>query len=250
MALDEYTGQLPLETVGQKLRLAREAAGQSRADIARITKISERLLVVLEEGNYAALPARTYATGFARSYARAVGLDAEAIVRQVRLELDGAPPRVERPVAVTYEYGDPARVPSRRIVWFALGGLALLLVVLAAWHFLSPAAGELPSVLPAETPAPAAKPSIAPKPAPAPSGPVVFTAEAEGVWVRFADASGKVLFEKTMTQGESYTLPADAVGPVLRTGRPDALAITIGGQPVPRLADKQTMSRTLDIIKS
>ncbi|MGB3166272.1 MAG: DUF4115 domain-containing protein, partial [Alteraurantiacibacter sp.] len=69
------------------------------------------------------------------------------------------------------------------------------------------------------------------------SAPVVFTAEGEA-WVRFYDAQGRVLTEQTLTEGDSYTVPADANGPQLITGRPDLLAITIGGRDVPKLSEE------------
>jgi len=239
MSLEENMAQLPLDSAGVRLRRARETAGQSRADIARTTKISERMLAALEEGDYAALPGRTYATGFARTYARAVGLDAEALVAQVRGELDGVSLRPEASTAPAFEPGDPARVPSRRVVWIALGLLVLAVLAIGLWRMEGSAA--LPSILPAETaPPPAAAPRPTATPIPAPTGPVVLTAEAPDIWVRFSDGE-RVLLEKTMSQGEAYTVPADAADPRLRTARPDALAITIGGQPVPRLADRQTV---------
>jgi hypothetical protein len=56
------------------------------------------------------------------------------------------------------------------------------------------------------------------------------------VWVKFYDASGKQLMQKRMAKGESYTVPADAADPRLRTARPNALRITVGGRPVPPLS--------------
>jgi len=38
-----------------------------------------------------------------------------------------------------------------------------------------------------------------------------------------------------MALNESFTVPADAQGVTIRTGRPDALRITVGGREVPRL---------------
>jgi len=58
--------------------------------------------------------------------------------------------------------------------------------------------------------------------------------------VRFYTPQG-TLTERLMLKGETYTVPADAVQPMLRTGRPDALAITIGGRPVPKLSEEQTV---------
>ncbi|MDE2405979.1 MAG: DUF4115 domain-containing protein [Sphingomonadales bacterium] len=239
MGVEQHMAELPLEGAGARLRIAREAAGRSRADIAAATKISERLLAALEDGNYAALPARAYATGFARSYARAVGLDAEAIVRQVRAELDGAPVFPEQAIA-SFEPGDPARVPSRRLAWGAAVLVLLVLAGLAAWRLMSQPAEGLPSILPSETPAPAARPAAPAPVLPAASGPVVITADAANVWLRVSDGE-RVLLQKNMAQGESFAIPADAVDPRLRTSRPDALAITIGGQPVARIADRQML---------
>jgi hypothetical protein len=45
--------------------------------------------------------------------------------------------------------------------------------------------------------------------------------------------------EALMAPGDSYTVPADADRPMLRTGRPDALRVTIGGREVPRLSEDQ-----------
>ena len=44
---------------------------------------------------------------------------------------------------------------------------------------------------------------------------------------------------KRAKKGEHYTVPPDAEGPRLWTGRPDALAITVGGKEVPKLAQEK-----------
>ena len=67
---------------------------------------------------------------------------------------------------------------------------------------------------------------------------VVFTALEDGSWIGFYDASGKMLMGRQMMKGESYTVPADAEGPVVETGRPYAFDITIGGKPVPKLSEE------------
>ena len=67
---------------------------------------------------------------------------------------------------------------------------------------------------------------------------VVLTASAPAVWVKVTDAAGNQLFQKEMAQGESFTVPADAQNPQLRTARADVLQITVGGRELPRLSDK------------
>ncbi|MXO75829.1 DUF4115 domain-containing protein [Altererythrobacter aerius] len=238
-------GQLPLHGVGDRLRMAREAAGMTLPQLAAETRIPQRHLAMLEAGNFTALPARTYATGFARTYAKAVGLDQRAIVEDVRAELAASEPG-DRNRAASFEPGDPARIPSRGLAFLSFAALILLLVGGYAFYnrVLAPGSGP-PSLLEEErlAMAGATPPSGAPARQGAtvtePTGPVVFTALDEEVWVRFSDGNGQTVLEKTLLKGETYTVPADARGTTLRTGRPDALAITVGGRTVPKLAESQ-----------
>lgn len=254
---EEFDGeeQLSFGGVGQKLRDARERLGMDLAQVAAATRIPQRHLVHIEKGEFAALPARTYAVGFSRSYARLVGLDEKRIADEVREELsasiNGADGRMHK-----MEPGDPARVPDRGLAWAA----ALAAILLAAGGFaffrsyLAPGSGP-PSLLDQERAAqaqaelnkpaaPAPGPAVA---APSSTGQVVFTALEEGVWAKFYDGEGRQLFQKQMTKGESFAIPADANGPQVWTGRPDALRITIGGVEVPRLADEERVMRDVKV---
>jgi cytoskeletal protein RodZ len=236
--------------VGEQLRAAREAKGLSLEQVAAETRIPLRHLVAMEAGEFAKLPGRTYAVGFARTYAKAVGLDPDAIAMGVRGELDAQTEDGYRPAS--FEPGDPARVPSRALGWFA--AFAVLLLLAGGFFFfrtMFAPAGELPSLVEQQRQAqqPAAKPQQAAAPATAANatGPVVFTALAPGIWVKFYDASGKQLMQKQMAQGESYTVPTDAQGPMLWTGRPDALAIAVGGKPLPKLAEQEQVMKDVPV---
>ena len=242
---DEFEQQpgLPLG-VGEQLRAAREARGLSLAEVAAETRIPQRHLQTIEAGDFAALPARTYAIGFARTYAKAVGLNDSDVADLVRSELDAQEPRL-RSRGAGFEPGDPARVPSSGLVWLVL--IALILLIAGGYFFfrtLFAPGAELPSLVEQERAAQAEQ-AAAQRPAtqgPAPAatgGAVVFTA-LDQAWVRFYTPQG-TLTERLMLKGETYTVPADAVQPMLRTGRPDALAITIGGRPVPKLSEEQTV---------
>ncbi len=146
----------------------------SLVQISALTKIPVRMLDLIEAGNFAALPARTYATGFTRAYARAVGLDENEYVAAVRQEL-GLVDTPEIRHAPSFEPGDPARVPTARFAWLA--AIAALLVVAAGLSFwrtyYAPAVNLPPIVPPAAAPlAPAAAgqppvPRAAPAAAPA-----------------------------------------------------------------------------------
>lgn len=242
------------DNVGSRLRAAREASGLSIGQVAAQTRISQRALAALEDCDFAALPGRTYAIGFARTYAKAVGLDGETVAADVRGELDRNAPNAA-PRQATFEPGDPARVPSSRLVWIVAAVLLLALVggFFAFRNLFAPAV-ELPSLIAAsDAPrtvgtAPAAKAGAKTgADAPAQDGPVVFTALEEGIWVKFYDGNGQQLMQKLMAKGESYTVPATAQGPQLWTGRPEALAITIGGKPVAKLSDVQRTLRDVPV---
>src|SRR3546814_15493342 len=77
--------QLPLESAGQILRRAREEKGLSLKDIADKTRISLHHLEAIEAGAFSRLPGRPYALGFSRTYARALELDANALMGTVRV---------------------------------------------------------------------------------------------------------------------------------------------------------------------
>lgn len=234
---------------GAMLAEARAAAKLELAEVAARTRIPQRHLAAIEAGDYAKLPSRTYAVGFSRTYARLLGLDERAVAEQVRLDLEagnpqGLPLRPDR-----LEPGDPARVPSRRLAWFS--ALAVIVLTIGAFTFyrtyFSPGLGPAPLTAPtaAKIATPAARGLAAT--APAPSGPVIFTSLADGTWVRFYDAAGKRLFEGQMAKGQSFTVPADAQGPQLWTGRPNALAITIGGRPAPMLGNSEVIMKDVPV---
>ena len=98
------------KTAGDKLREAREAQGLTLQDIASRTRVPIRHLEAIETNRLEAMASPTYAIGFAKTYARAVGLDEKAIAAEMR-ESPQMPlsPRVG---FEEYEPTDPRRVPS------------------------------------------------------------------------------------------------------------------------------------------
>lgn len=190
----------PAGTPGAILAAERERQGLARGDIAQRLHMSVSQVEALEAGDYARLPRGTFLRGFTRNYARALGLDAEAIVGLLAEDA----PREKSPVIV---------VPSQNIRFDPLGqrlsspyikaaGIAAAAIVLGFaamywWLFIrpqgvpasqvvkapavaeapraaavEPAAGE-PKPAPAEqapaqaAPAPAAPPPATPAPQPA-----------------------------------------------------------------------------------
>lgn len=241
-------------TASASLRAARQALGLSVADVAARTRITLRHIESLEAGDYGAMQGRPYVIGFAKAYARAVGLDDIAIAEAVRTELEGSGQRPEPRVLNQFEVGDPAKTPSRLVGWLSLLVIAAILAMGGVfWRSYYAPAVSLPSLVQdqEQTAAELTRRQAASPPAvkapPATNGPVVFTALEEAIWVKFYDGQGRQLMQKQLAKGESYTVPGDAVGPKVWTGRPDALAITIGGQAVPRLAEAEKVMKDVPI---
>ncbi|WP_086619979.1 helix-turn-helix domain-containing protein [Erythrobacter tepidarius] len=221
---------------GARLRAAREARRIELAQIALETRIPLRHLEAIEAGDFASLPSRTYAIGFSRSFAKAVGLHEGAIIEAVRAELaDGQ--RRHATANSAMEPGDPAKLPSAGLAWFGAFAALVLAVGLIAFFSTRFGAGTGPAPLTAP-PAPAPLATATPQAAtPASAEPVVLTALAD-VWLRVYEEGGAPLIEKQLVKDESFTIPASAANPRLNTGRPDLLAITVGGKPVPALSDR------------
>lgn len=226
--MDE-TESAEVVTAGQRLREAREAKGMSLEEIAAQTRIPTRHLASLEVGDWDKLPAATYSIGFAKNYATAVGLDRNEIGDQLRTEMGGSRPVFATPEV--YEAADPARTMPKGLVFGTLGLLALVVVALMWVNNRSLESEPLaePTNLQATEEAPA---PVAAQPAPAAAaGPVVLTAT-DAVWLQVKDGS-TVLKQGQMERGQSFEIPATATAPVLTTGKPEALSISVGGQQAP-----------------
>ena len=229
--------------VGERLRAAREEKGLSLDDVARQTRIPIRHLEHIERGEWDALPAITYSVGFARSYANAVGLDGPAVGAELREQLGGVRRDSAGPAAY-YEPADPARVPPRSIIIVALILAVLLVGGYLFWRHQAVgnaptdaqiADGQTPADQPQGSPAqqpkaPAAAP--APQAQPAATGPVVLSAT-QDTWMRITDGSNpKALYQGTLKAGQQYQVPATAQAPTVRTGRADAVTVSVGGRAI------------------
>lgn len=223
----------PVETVGERLRAAREAQGLTLDAIAAQTRIPTRHLASLETSDWASLPAPTYSVGFAKNYAAVVGLDRAEIADQLRSEMGGT--RAAYTQAEVFQPADPKRSMPK---WLIIGAVVALLVVLAVLSLLrnralAPTAAPEPQaeVGPAATPA-AATPSTTTVPPPAATGAVSIAALDAPVWIRVRD-QGRTIKETTLQPGERFDVPATTTAPMLDAGRPEGLKVTVGGRDVP-----------------
>lgn len=165
------------ESVGARLRRAREAHGLSLDDICARTRVPTRHLKSIEEDAYDQLPAAPYSVGFAKAFADAVGLNRDEIGREFRAEKEGYG---ASDVVPAY---DP---PEREGSGFPARWIALVVLVIAAavgglwWNGMLGGSGavEAPAGAPSGTAAtgPAAAPEA---PAPTVSPPVANEAASE-----------------------------------------------------------------------
>lgn len=258
--------------LGEELRDARVALGLSLEDIAASLRIRRPYLVALEEGRVRDLPAPAYAVGFVRTYARALGLDEDEVVRRFR---EASGPVVQRKTDLVFPEPVPERgLPAGAVI---LVGAMLAVGAYAGWYQwsgsgdrtvdavapvparieqaarLEPAPAATPSPPPAASPvnaqaAPAPPLATAP-PAPLPAatateGRIVLRARADA-WIQLRDrGTGTVILNRVLRPGESYTVPPRE-GLLFTTGNAGGLDIMVDGQPVPALGGAQAVRRDL-----
>ena len=211
-----------VESVGEQLRLAREAKGLSIEEVAAATRIPTRHLLSLEASEWDKLPAPTYSVGFAKNYASAVGLDKAEIADQLRAEMGTDLPAHYSNVTVDhFEPVDGNRSMPKGIVFGAIAAV-ILIALLLSWL----SKRELQSD--DEAPVAAIENVAAAPAAPvvASQGPVVITAS-EAAWIEVRDGA-TVLKQGELGTGQSFEVPASASRPVLTTAKPEALRISVG----------------------
>lgn len=238
------TREMHPKRVGERLAEARAALKLELEDIAERTRIPLRHLQAIEQSNYEALPASTYAIGFAKTFARVVGLDGDEIATAFRAERGET--LAQRLEYTPFEPADPSRVPPSLLVMIALGTAVMLLVAYLIWRGGGAneerqqlAAGTLPEAS-APAPAPPAqqtgKASVMPPQAPAPSvNDKVVLIASDAVWVKISERGGPTLYMGELAPNQRYEVPADAKDPVILTGRPDVLQAQIGATVIPAL---------------
>lgn len=245
------SGNAPFGTrVGERLRAEREHQQITLEQVAERTRVPTRHLLAIETGDHGSLPAATYSAGFVKTYARMLGLDGQKLSADFRSEMGVASVPQYQPSS--YEPADPRRTPPA-----GLALLALLIAILAGLGYLYwRGTADRPAELAAQGPAtPAAAPAPAPVAQPAavapalpatpPGGPIVI-GSSQDVWVKVTD-SGKTLYMGILKTGDHFPVPADAVAPLLTTGRPGSTTITVGATPIPPVGDPDRIAKNVSL---
>lgn len=88
MSFEDYKSLVAQsESVGAALMCARVANNLSIEDLAVQTKVSIRFLRALEADDFSVFASRVYIMGFAKAYAKVVGLDIEGVLASLRRQL-------------------------------------------------------------------------------------------------------------------------------------------------------------------
>src|SRR5712691_8977075 len=81
-----------MSKLGDQLRAQRERKGITLGQAAADTRIREKFLKALEDGDYQSLPGAVYTRGFLRNYAEYLDLETDELVALFQQERGGGPP--------------------------------------------------------------------------------------------------------------------------------------------------------------
>jgi len=134
-----------MESIGEKLRLARERNNLTIEQIARETHVAKRFLKALEDEDFSVFPGETYAMGFLRNYAENLGLNAEELIgiyRNIKIQ--------EQPLPMTELLDAQPRFPPRRLILIVAVGVIVLAA--AGWIIYKAASRGSPASAEAQKP--------------------------------------------------------------------------------------------------
>ena len=115
---------------GESLRKERELRGITLEEISEHTKVHPRFLEAIEKDDLSVLPAKAFAKGFLRSYARMVDLDEGFVLSnfeyfQHTAQSDGEGGET---------YHAPAKGSGRLVLWMLFAVIAVLLLLVFLFH--------------------------------------------------------------------------------------------------------------------
>lgn len=247
-----------MSELGQRLRNARQSQGISISQAATETRILQRYLEALEDGDYQYLPGDVYARGFIRNYALYLKIPVEELIQLYRYERGRTEPIVIRP-AVVPQITPSTILPQLLGVFFVMltiTGLGYLVLRAVEYLNVTPApivensaevvaTATIAVVAPTDMPEeptitvvmPTAEPTAAaPTPtvpvSPTPEAPIMLTIEVDtgnnsGSWLH-VKIDNKSVYQKILKPGESlrYAAQRDVW---IRAGNAYVVTVNING---------------------
>jgi cytoskeletal protein RodZ len=138
------------QSLGEKLKLAREERGISISEVAEQTRISAHYLQCIENDDYRTLPGGIFNKGFVKSYAKYVGVDEqEALQDYARIVAQtegggGDDPKSYKPEVLTDDRASSSLIPTVIIAVIILGLMTWGLLKLVDYIQNQPPAANLP----------------------------------------------------------------------------------------------------------
>jgi cytoskeleton protein RodZ len=229
-----------LPTLGERLRLAREARGVSLRQISDQTRIQMRYLEAIEANDYKRLPGGIFNRSFIKAYAKAVGFDeTEALNAYARIshetketEEESLAPRLSR----VYTDGEKERSPGLTLL-LTIAILGILLLGIYAAHYWYQKRNESGT---AQTPVTTNIPSTTqPTPQPTTGGAapttnnlqIQVTARNEPVWIRTRIDDGTTSERTLAPNEEARFTPERRLSIQYARSKAAALQVTINGRP-------------------
>lgn len=267
-----------VESVGAILRRAREAGGLSLRAVSNELKIRTCHLEAIEADRHDRLPALAFSTGFVRSYARHLGLDAAALATAWRGASDRATPmpmpepKLPEPIA-------ESRLPDRSAIALAV---AAVIAIYFGWiadfgldpgneavapvparlagavldetpglaadgrtegTFLSPAAAQ-PAQPPANGGSGTAQAASLPA-LPSPSTGHVELVANKDCWIRVIDKDGAEVWSGVLKAGESWSPRSEDLR--LMTSNAGGLRVIVDGEEIGLLGEGGAIVRDVPL---
>ncbi|MEY2863542.1 MAG: hypothetical protein RLY58_1249 [Pseudomonadota bacterium] len=228
-------GQKP----GERLRQVRLSQKRELADIARELNIAERQLVAIEADDYKSLPEPAFVRGYLRSYARLLGVDANAVVARFGEVYTHDTGKPSQQALADSPLRPLARLHSRRhrqhwriLLWMFMAMIILSLVYgLYVFMQRNRGANSEPDHTSDVSTLPQVEPSTPPPQPVVQTLPIAPTSNTDHLELRFAHAADVIIKDgsgKTLVTGQQSTdkpLSIDGVSPFGIT-LADAAAVT------------------------
>jgi cytoskeleton protein RodZ len=223
--------EIKAAALGAELRTARQSHGWELPQLAASLRIRQSYLEAIEAGRIGDLPGATYALGFVRAYASALGLPGEEMAKRFRAETalaDGEQPALRF----------PAPVPQRGVPAGALMllGFAILAGAYGGWYWVTEHRATpveivppIPDRMATETPKPLPSPQVASL-LPATSAPTATApGPAPGFTGNSTPASGASTVGAPVAAPGLLPQPPRGAGPVLPGTAPSSGVAASGG---------------------
>ena len=120
-----------MESFGDRLKLEREKQDFTLDQVEEDTKIRKHYLHLLEQEDFATLPARVYAVGFVRRYARFLGLNENELVEEFKALAYNDSVKEEKYFSTPFQQADEPI--GGKMFTFKNIFSALIFLVLAVW---------------------------------------------------------------------------------------------------------------------